>query len=78
MYTDIFKYVKGNERTITRMRYRADFVTIHHLRKIHKDEKNPKKYGSDYAEDMSLKYSIDTKEKYHRSYFGKPIESVLS
>lgn len=78
MYTDIFKYVKGNEKTIKRMQRRSEFLETHRIRARHKDDDFRNYRVSERYEIAMLDESIDKREKYRRTYFGKPIESVLS
>ena len=78
LYTDIFKYVKGNEKTIKRMQGRSELLQAHRIRARHKDDDFRNYKVSERYEMAMLDQSIDKREKYHRSYFGKPVESVLS
>ena len=78
MYTDIFKYVKGNERTIKRMQRRSEFLEAHRIRARHKGDDFRSYRVSERYEMAMLDESIDKREKYRRQYYRKPVESVLS
>lgn len=78
MYTDIFKYVKGNERTIKRMQRRSEFLEAHRIRARHKDDDFRNYRVSEHYEMVMLDESIDKRERYRRQYYRKPVESVLS
>lgn len=78
MYTDIFKYVKGNERTIKRMQRRSEFLETHRIRARHKDDDFRNYRVSERYEIAMLDESIDKREKYQRQYYRKPVASVLS
>ena len=79
MYTDIFKYVKGNEDTVRKMAAKEAFLSLHReVMKCRKDE-DPKGYRTlKNREHYALMNAIDLREKYRRHYFEKPVESVLS
>ena len=78
MYTDIFKYVKGNEKTIKRMQRRSEFLEVHRIRARHKDDDFRNYRVSERYEMAMLDESIDKREKYRRHYYRKPVESVMS
>lgn len=78
LYTDIFKYVKGNEKTIKRMRARSEFLEAHRIRARHKDDDFRNYRVSERYEMAMLDESIDKREKYRRQYYRKPVESVMS
>lgn len=78
MYTDIFKYVKGNERIIKRMQRRSEFLETHRIRVRHKDDDFRNYRVSERYEMAMLDESIDKREKYRRQYYRKPVESVMS
>ena len=78
MYTDIFKYVKRNEKTIKRMQGRSEFLESHRIRARHKDDDFRNYRVSERYEMAMLDESIDKREKYRRHYYRKPVESVMS
>lgn len=78
LYTDIFKYVKGNEKTIKRMQGRSEFLEAHRIRARHKDDDFRNYRVSERYEMAMLDESIDKREKYRRQYYRKPVESVIS
>lgn len=78
MYTDIFKYVQGNEKTIKRMQRRSEFLEAHRIRARHKDDDFRNYRVSEQYEMAMLDESIDKREKYRRKYYRKPVESVMS
>ena len=78
MYTDIFKYVQGNEKTIKRMQRRSEFLEAHRISARHKDDDFRNYRVSERYEMAMLDESIDKREKYRRNYYRKPVESVMS
>lgn len=78
MYTDIFKYVQVNEKTIKRMQRRSEFLEAHRIRARHKDDDFRNYRVSERYEMAMLDESIDKREKYRRKYYRKPVESVMS
>lgn len=78
MYTDIFKYVQGNEKTIKRMQRRSEFLEAHRIRARHKDDDFRNYRVSERYEMAMLDESINKREKYRRNYYRKPVESVMS
>lgn len=78
MYTDIFKYVQRNEKTIKRMQRRSEFLEAHRIRARHKDDDFRNYRVSERYEMAMLDESIDKREKYRRNYYRKPVESVMS
>lgn len=78
LYTDIFKYIKGNEKTIKRMQARSEFLEAHRIRARHKDDDFRNYRVSERYEMAMLDESIDKREKYRRQYYRKPVESVMS
>nr|DAH40943.1 MAG TPA: hypothetical protein [Bacteriophage sp.] len=78
MYTDIFKYVQGNEKTIKRMQRRSEFLEAHRIRARHKDDDFRNYRVSERYEMAMFDESIDKREKYRRKYYRKPVESVIS
>lgn len=78
MYTDIFKYVQGNEKTIKRMQRRSEFLEAHRIRARHKDDDFRNYRVSERYEMAMLDESIDKREKYRRKYYRKSVESVMS
>lgn len=78
MYTDIFKYIQRNEKTIKRMQRRSEFLEAHRIRARHKDDDFRNYRVSERYEMAMLDESIDKREKYRRKYYRKPVESVMS
>ena len=79
MYTDIFKYVQGNEFEVQKIEAREDFMCLHRKRcksRAEGDTKEDRRLRR--LEHNAFLASIDMKERYHRTYHDKPIESVVS
>lgn len=79
MYTDILRYVQGNELEIQKIKAREDFMCLHRKSAKSREEGNTKEYNRlRRLEHNAFLASVDLKEKYHRIYHDKPIESVVS
>lgn len=79
MYTDIFMYKRPNEGKVKRMKEREDFKCIHRKMQKCKAEDNMKEYYRlRRIEHNTLLASVEKKEKYRRTYFDKPKESVVN
>lgn len=79
MYTDIFKYVQGNEFEVQKIEAREDFMCLHRKAAKSREEGETKEYRRlRRLEHNTFLASVDLKERYHRTYRDKPIESVMS
>lgn len=79
MYTDIFKYVQGNEFEVQKIEAREDFMCLHRKLCKSRAEGDTKEYRRlRRLEHNAFLASVDMKERYHRTYRDKPIESVVS
>ena len=79
MYTDILRYVQGNELKIQKIKAREDFMCLHRKSAKSRAEGDTNEYRRlRRLEHNTFLASVDLKERYHRTYRDKPIESVVS